>query len=222
MIAPSILNADFLNLGNEIQMINESESDWIHMDVMDGSFVPNISFGIPIVESVAAIAKKPLDVHLMIVHPEKYLQDFKKAGASILNVHYETCQNNLRDVIEMIRETGCKAAITINPDTEVNKIFDVVPLVDMVLVMSVFPGFGGQEFIETTYERVTALKSFITQNKLDTLIEVDGGVSDKNARQLYEAGADVLVVGSFIFRSHSPKQTIADIRSKAVQERTLS
>jgi ribulose-phosphate 3-epimerase len=215
MIAPSILNSDFLHLGKEIKMINESASDWIHMDVMDGSFVPNISFGIPVVESVSSISQKPLDVHLMIVNPEKYLEDFKNAGAAILNVHYEACRENLVEVIEEIRRIGCKAAFTINPDTEVSDVLEYVHLVDMVLVMSVFPGFGGQKFIEATYDRISQLKSYIEEHQLETLIQVDGGVNDKNAGKLYAAGADVLVVGSFIFRSESPVETIANIRSQA-------
>lgn len=203
-------------------MINESASDWIHMDVMDGSFVPNISFGIPIIESVSSISTKPLDVHLMIVNPEKYLKDFKKAGASILNVHFEACRDNLKDVIKQIHDLDCKAAFTINPDTEIKSILPYVHLVDMVLIMSVFPGFGGQKFIEATYERVAALKSFINDNKLNVLIEVDGGVNDSNAEKIYAAGADVLVVGSFVFKSESPIQTIARIRSKALHDRTES
>jgi ribulose-phosphate 3-epimerase len=215
MIAPSILNSDFLKLGEAIEMLNESESDWIHMDIMDGSFVPNISFGIPIVKAVHGMALKPLDVHLMIVNPRKYLEAFSEAGAYMLNIHYEACPDDLEVAIQEIRQLGCKAAVTINPDTPVNKIFDMAHLVDMVLIMSVFPGFGGQKFIGETYDRIKQLKAFLRKEHLETLIEVDGGVNTGNAETLFKTGADVLVVGSFIFRSADPIGTIHELRSKA-------
>lgn len=214
LIAPSILNSDFLKLGDTINMINESEADWIHMDVMDGSFVPNISFGIPIVEAVKKISKKPLDVHLMIVNPEKYIEGFRNAGADLINIHYETCKDkDLESILKHIRQAGAKPAIAINPDTPVEKIFDLCEFIEMVLVMSVFPGFGGQKFIESTYDRVTQLSSFLTKNKLDTIIQVDGGVSPDNAAQLKSCGVDVMVVGSVIFKSKNPMHTISKLKS---------
>lgn len=215
LIAPSILNSDFLKLGETIQMINESEADWIHLDVMDGSFVPNISFGIPIVEAAKKTTKKPLDVHLMIVHPEKYIEGFRKAGADIINVHFEACKDkNLISILNEIRASGAKPAIAINPDTRINKIFDLAEYVDMILVMSVFPGFGGQKFIESTYERVRELKQYLTQNKLETLIQVDGGVSAANAAKLSDCGVDVMVAGSIIFNAESPLKSIAELKAK--------
>jgi len=214
LIAPSILNSDFLILGKTLQLLNESQADWVHMDVMDGSFVPNISFGIPIVEAARKVTKKPLDVHLMIVNPEKYIEGFRAAGADLISIHYEACvDKNLFEILGRIREIGARPALVINPDTPVEKIFEFVSLVDMVLVMSVFPGFGGQKFIEATFERVTTLKSFIKENNLHTLIEVDGGVSQQNMKRLKECGVDVFVVGSVIFRAADPAQTIAELKS---------
>ena len=214
LIAPSILNSDFLMLGNTIQMLNESEADWVHLDVMDGSFVPNISFGIPIVEAAKQTTKKPLDVHLMIVNPEKYIEGFRKAGADLINIHYEACkEKDLVAILKEIKDSGARPAIAINPDTPVNKIFDISEYLDMVLVMSVFPGFGGQKFIEPTYDRVKELKQFFVQNKLNTLIQVDGGVSLDNASKLKASGVDVMVAGSIIFKAKDPMQTIAELKS---------
>jgi ribulose-phosphate 3-epimerase len=213
LIAPSILNSDFLNLGKTIEILNNSEADWVHLDVMDGCFVPNISFGMPIVEAVKKISKKPLDVHLMIVNPEKYLEAFRKAGADIINVHYEACEEkDVRQVLTDIKNLGAKPAITIKPDTAVEDIFELIPYVDMVLVMSVFPGFGGQQFIEDTYDRVRKLKSFIVENQCNTLIQVDGGVSLENSAKLKSCGVDVMVVGSVVFKSEKPDETIARLK----------
>jgi ribulose-phosphate 3-epimerase len=213
LIAPSILNSDFLNLGKTIEILNNSEADWVHLDVMDGCFVPNISFGMPIVEAVKKISKKPLDVHLMIVNPEKYLEAFRKAGADIINVHYEACEEkDVRQVLTEIKNLGAKPAITIKPDTAVEDIFELIPYVDMVLVMSVFPGFGGQQFIEDTYDRVRKLKSFIVENQCNTLIQVDGGVSLENSAKLKSCGVDVMVVGSVVFKSEKPDETIARLK----------
>ncbi|NJN26864.1 MAG: ribulose-phosphate 3-epimerase [Cyclobacteriaceae bacterium] len=214
LIAPSILNSDFLLLGDTVQMLNESETDWIHLDVMDGSFVPNISFGIPIVEAVKKTAKKPLDVHLMIVNPEKYIEGFRQAGADIINIHYEACQQkNLKSILRTIRDTGARPALAIKPDTPVSAVFDYAEYIDMVLVMSVFPGFGGQQFMEESYERIARLRSFFNDNNMDTLIQVDGGVSPGNIARLKSAGADVMVVGSVIFKSASPSNTISELKS---------
>ena len=214
LIAPSILNSNFLMLGNTLQMINESEADWVHLDVMDGSFVPNISFGIPIVEAAKQITKKPLDVHLMIVNPEKYIEGFRKAGADLINIHYEACkEKDLVAILKEIKDLGARPAIAINPDTPVDMIFDISEYLDMVLVMSVFPGFGGQKFIEPTYGRVKELKQFFVQNKLNTLIQVDGGVSLDNASKLKASGVDVMVAGSIVFKAKDPMQTIAELKS---------
>ena len=214
LIAPSILNSDFLNLGNSINMINESEADWIHLDVMDGSFVPNISFGIPIVEAAKKITTKPLDVHLMIVNPEKYIDGFRKAGADLINIHFEACKDkDLISILKEIKKIGARPAITINPDTPVQDIFSFCQYVDMVLIMSVFPGFGGQKFIEATYDRVKDLKMFIVSNNLNTMIQVDGGVSRDNIVRLKSCGADVMVVGSVIFNGEKPKKIISELKS---------
>lgn len=211
LIAPSILAADFNHLHDEITMINESEADWIHFDVMDGVFVPNISFGLPVIEHVYKIARKPLDVHLMIVEPHKYIKDFKEAGASILNVHYEAC-NHLNRTVNEIKEMGMKAAVTVNPHTSIDLLDDIITDVDMVLIMSVNPGFGGQEFIENSYDRIKRLKELILTKNSSALIEVDGGVDLDNAGKLYKAGVDVLVAGTTIFDSQDPKQMIADLK----------
>jgi ribulose-phosphate 3-epimerase len=211
-IAPSILAADFNHLGKDIQMINESEADFIHCDVMDGVFVPNISFGIPIVEHVKKIAEKPLDVHLMIVNPENYIEAFAKAGASLLTVHFETCLH-LHRTVNQIRENGMKASVCLNPHTPVRVLEDIITELDMVLLMSVNPGFGGQEFIHHTYKKVKQLKKLILESNANCLIEVDGGVNYETGKKLVEAGADVLVAGSFVFGSENPKETIRNLRN---------
>lgn len=211
-IAPSILAADFNNLRKDIQMINESEADFIHCDVMDGVFVPNISFGIPIVEHVKKIAEKPLDVHLMIVNPEKYIEAFAEAGADLLTVHYETCPH-LHRTLNQIRENGMKAGVCLNPHTPVRGLEDIISELDMVLLMSVNPGFGGQIFIHHTYKKVQQLKKLILESNANCLIEVDGGVNYDTGKKLVEAGVDVLVAGSFVFGSENPKETIRNLRN---------
>lgn len=207
MVSPSLLSADFANLAKDIEMINQSGADWFHMDIMDGVFVPNISFGIPVVEAVKKLAKKPLDVHLMIVQPEKYINAFKTAGADLLNVHYEAC-THLHRTVEEIHNSDMKAGVTLNPHTPVALLEDIIEIVDLVLIMSVNPGFGGQSFIENTYSKIEKLRNLIEKKNSKALIEVDGGVSTANSTQLYEAGADVLVSGSFIFKSDNPEETI--------------
>lgn len=202
-IAPSILSADFSRLGEDIEMINQSDADYIHCDVMDGVFVPNISFGIPVIEKVAEIAKKPLDVHLMIVNPDNYISAFQKAGADILTVHYETCPH-LHRTVSSIKEAGMKASVCLNPHTPVSVLDDIIGDLDMVLLMSVNPGFGGQSFIKNTYKKVRLLKEMIAIKNPSCLIEVDGGVNFETGLNLYDAGADVLVSGSFIFKADDP------------------
>lgn len=211
-IAPSILSADFLNLGKDIEMLNNSDADWIHCDVMDGSFVPNISFGFPIIEQVAKIAKKPLDVHLMIREPEKYIQAVKNAGAYLMNVHYEASPH-LHRTVTAIKEAGMKAGVTLNPHTPVELLEDILQDVDMVLLMSVNPGFGGQKFIPNTLNKIEHLKNMIIRKNLSTLIEVDGGVFLGNVKSLVDAGADVLVAGSAVFAAENPTQMIHDLKS---------
>ena len=211
MIAPSILSADFNNLGNAIEMINQSEADYIHFDVMDGVFVPNISFGIPVIEHVNKIAKKPLDVHLMIVEPDKFIEPFVKAGATIITVHYEACPH-LHRTIQLIKSFGVKASVCLNPHTPISVLEDIIADLDMVLLMSVNPGFGGQAFIENTYNKVKLLKELIEKKNQKCLIEVDGGVNNNTAKLLFEAGADVLVAGSFVFNSENPSETIANLK----------
>jgi ribulose-phosphate 3-epimerase len=207
LVAPSILAADFSKLGRDIEMINSSNADYIHCDIMDGVFVPNISFGIPVVEKVAEVAKKPLDVHLMITNPDHFIVPFRKAGASILTVHYETCPH-LHRTVSSIKNEGMKASVCLNPHTPVHLLDDIIHDLDMVLIMSVNPGFGGQTFIKNTYQKIRELKELIMVKNPKCLIEVDGGVNFETGRNLYEAGADVLVSGSFIFKTDDPITTI--------------
>ena len=212
IIAPSILSCNFLEIGNAIQMLNQSEADWVHCDIMDGVFVPNITFGMPILSQIKKISQKPLDVHLMIVQPERYLEDFQNAGADILTVHYEACIH-LHRILQNIKQLGMKTGIAINPQTPVNLLFEVLDLTDLVCVMSVNPGFGGQSFIENTYKKIEILKKFIEENRLSTLIEIDGGVNIENAPKLMEVGADVLVAGNFIFHSKNPLNAISNLKN---------
>lgn len=211
LIAPSILAADFTQLGKDIEMINQSEADFIHCDVMDGVFVPNISFGLPVIEQVNKISKKPLDVHLMIIDPGRYVEDFKKAGASYLTVHYEAC-THLHRTIQQIKNSEMKASVCLNPHTPVSLLSEVVSDLDMVLLMSVNPGFGGQKFIENTYRKVSELKELIAKRNSNALIEVDGGVNFEVGKKLFDAGADVLVAGSFVFNSENPLNTISKLK----------
>lgn len=206
-IAPSILSADFANLGRDIEMINASKADFIHVDVMDGVFVPNISLGLPIVNAINRIAKKPLDVHLMIVNPEKFISDFKKAGASILTVHYEAC-THLHRTIYAIKENGMKAGVALNPHTSASFLKDILKDIDMVCLMSVNPGFGGQKFIENTYNKIKELKEHSEIVNPDLMIEIDGGVTLDNYKNLIKAGANVLVAGNTVFASQNPANTI--------------
>jgi ribulose-phosphate 3-epimerase len=212
IIAPSILAADFNHLGKDIEMINRSEAGYIHFDVMDGVFVPNISFGIPVIEHVNKIAQKPLDVHLMIVQPDHLIEPFVQAGASIITVHYEAC-THLHRTVQLIKSLGCKASVCLNPATPVAVLGDIIDELDMVLLMSVNPGFGGQVFIENTLKKVQELKTLIEKRNPTCLIEVDGGVNFKTGKKLLESGADVLVSGSFIFDSENPVETIHQLKN---------
>jgi len=210
-ISPSILAADFNNLGKDILMINQSEADWIHFDVMDGVFVPNISFGLPVIQSVKKIATKPLDVHLMIVNPDQFILPFRDSGADILTVHYEVC-NHLHRTIGAIRNAGMKAGVCLNPHTPVDVLENIINEIDLVLLMSVNPGFGGQKFIHNTYQKVIRLRRLILEKEASALIEIDGGVNLENGKLLFEAGADVLVAGSFIFDAEDPNATIHQLK----------
>jgi ribulose-phosphate 3-epimerase len=214
-IAPSILAADFANLQKEVEMLNASAADYIHVDIMDGVFVPNISFGIPVTEAIHRHATKPLDVHLMIINPELYVEDFVKAGASIVTVHVEAC-THLHRTLQEIKRLGVAAGVALNPHTPIELLTEVLEEVDLVCVMSVNPGFGGQKFIEHSYAKVANLKNLILKKGAKTQIEVDGGVSEQNAKRLVEAGADILVAGSFVFRAADPIKAIASLKSISI------
>lgn len=211
LIAPSVLAADFANLQRDVEMINNSNADWFHIDIMDGVFVPNISFGMPVLRDIVKHASKTIDVHLMIVDPDRYIKTFADLGSNILTVHYEAC-THIHRTLQAIKAEGMKAGVAINPHTNVSLLEDTIKDIDLVCIMSVNPGFGGQSFIENTYKKVRQLKEIINRNNADTLIEIDGGVTNKNAKQLVDAGADVLVAGSYVFKSENPIQTIKGLK----------
>lgn len=212
LIAPSVLAADFANLQRDVEMINNSEADWFHIDIMDGVFVPNISFGMPVLAAINKHAKKTIDVHLMIVDPDRYIDTFAKLGSDVLTVHYEAC-THLHRTLQAIKAAGMKAGVALNPHTNINVLEDTIQDIDLVCLMSVNPGFGGQSFIENTYQKIEDLKALINRKGASTLIEIDGGVTNKNARALVNKGADVLVAGSFVFKSDNPAATIVELKN---------
>lgn len=212
LISPSLLSANFCNLEKDIEMLNNSQADWLHVDVMDGVFVPNISFGQPVIKHIKKIAKKPLDVHLMIVEPDKFFEDYKNCGANIITVHYEAC-THLHRSLSKIKQLGMKAGVVLNPHTPVCVLEDIIEMCDLVLLMSVNPGFGGQSFIENTYSKIKTLKQLIEKKNPNCLIEIDGGVNTANYKKLIEAGADVLVAGNAVFAAENPTETIKQLKT---------
>lgn len=213
-IAPSMLAADFANLERDVRLVNQSQADWFHMDIMDGVFVPNISFGMPVLKAMARHANKPLDVHLMIVDPDRYIQTFADLGAAVLTVHAEAC-THLHRTVQAIKAAGMQAGVALNPHTPISVLEDIISDVDLICVMSVNPGFGGQQFIENTFDKVRRLRALANAKKSEVLIEIDGGVTSENAAALVQAGANVLVAGSFVFKSENPSQTISDLHTIA-------
>jgi len=213
LIAPSLLSADFSNLRKDIEMVNDSEADWFHLDIMDGHFVPNISFGIPVVKSVKKYSKKTLDVHLMIANPEDYIERFVKVGADIITIHVEACKEKTAKILKEIKLLNIKAGLAINPDTDFKVIEKYINKIDVACLMGVFPGFGGQKIIDSTFRRCEGIRKIIAKNQVKCHLEVDGGVTAENANKLLESGADVLVAGSYVFRSNDPKKSISDLKN---------